>query len=278
MPVFEVDQYRLVRCKICQLVFVANPPSADELKHIYSFAAGYHTNFQSNRMVDRVVTGGHFKAARKRVAKLSRLTTPGRLLDVGASAGFFVKAAVDAGWEAKGVELSADAARLASERYGVEVLCGRLEDFALEPGSFDVVTMWDLIEHVVNPKEELEQARTLLRPGGLLVISTPNLDGWYPRLSYKVAPRIGRWPAVEPPLHLSQFTVKSLRWLLADMGWKILSVNHSSQRLRYSFGRLLRHMGVRRLIPYAGVFMPLAAVGPFFKSGDEIEVFASPAS
>lgn len=66
-------------------------------------------------------------------------------MDVGAAAGFFVRAAVDHGWDAQGVELSPDTSSLAAERYGIKVTCGTLDDVQIDPGSLDAVTMWDVL-------------------------------------------------------------------------------------------------------------------------------------
>jgi len=273
--VFEATPYRLVRCTRCDLVFVANPPTRSELAHIYSFASGYDTSFAD----DPEEIAYRQRLARDQVRWLESFASPGRLLDVGASAGFFVRAAADAGWEARGVELSADTSRLARERYGVDVTCGRLEDVAREmpTGSVDAITMWDVLEHVDDPVRDLEHVAALLRSGGILVISTPNLDGWYPRLSGRVARRIGHWPAVEPPWHLTQFGVRTLTRMLQRAGLEVVCVRHVRIPLSYSFGALRELRSPKRLA-FAAVFAPVAAVAPWFKRGDEIEVVARVAS
>lgn len=102
-----------------------------------------------------------------------------RVLDVGSGYGFFRKAAADHGWEHTGVEISKHAGEVADSLFGFDSFIGTLENFAENrpPSSrpFDVITMWDCLEHVVDPAELLAATRRLLTPGGLLFIRTPNL-------------------------------------------------------------------------------------------------------
>lgn len=248
---------------------MTNPPSADELRRYYSFEAGYHTVFRDDRReID------HRKAlARRQIGRLARFATPGRLVDVGATAGFFVRAAVDSGWDASGVELSADTARLAAERYGIDVFCGTLADAPVAAASLDAMTMWDVLEHVERPREELQRAATLVREGGILGISTPNIDGWYPRLDYMARFVTGRWRAVEPPAHLTQFSQATLTKLLATTGWDVVAVEHEATPLSYTFGTWRTLRSPKRLA-YALVLAPVVVLAPRFQAGDALVVFA----
>lgn len=100
-----------------------------------------------------------------------------RILDIGSGYGYFRKACTDAGWLTQGVEISKYACSVANEMYGLETYCGSLEDFSETcDDRFDVIVMWDFIEHVEDPIANLGIARRLLTFGGLLFIRTPNLD------------------------------------------------------------------------------------------------------
>jgi SAM-dependent methyltransferase len=100
----------------------------------------------------------------------------GRILDVGCALGTFLAIARDHGFEPHGVEISQFASSFAREQRGLDVFTGDLENFGAPPGTFDVVTFWDAIEHVTHPVENLKTARRLLRPGGLLLVTTDNFD------------------------------------------------------------------------------------------------------
>jgi 2-polyprenyl-3-methyl-5-hydroxy-6-metoxy-1,4-benzoquinol methylase len=269
-PTFSDGTYDLVTCAGCGVLYVVNPPSASELGRIYSFATGYHQLFED----DAAAIAFRESQAAARVRRLERFGGPGRVLDVGATAGFFVHAAVEAGWQAQGVELSPDTAALARSRYGVDVVCGTLSDVTIESGELDAITYWDVIEHVTEPRQELERAAELVKSGGRLAISTPNIEGWYPRASYHARHVIGGWSAVEPPFHLTQFGVRTLSQLLARTGWEVIDVKHVAQEFTYRFGSPREIVRSPKRLLYALAFAPLSLTGPLFGAGDEIIVVA----
>jgi SAM-dependent methyltransferase len=128
----------------------------------------------------------------------------GRLLDVGCGNGAFLLRMQTLGWRGVGVDFDAAAIRVARDAHRLEAYCGRLDDVPLRDGSFDVITMAHVIEHVPDPKRTFEQCARLLKPGGRLVVVTPNGIG----LGHS---RFGRhWFALDPPRHLFIFTPRSL--------------------------------------------------------------------
>src|SRR6185295_8765688 len=100
----------------------------------------------------------------------------GRVLDVGSALGTFLKIAESKDFKPEGVEISKFAADFAREKRGLTVFNGDLEHFNGDNGAFDTVTFWDSIEHVTHPLENLKTARRLLRPGGILLLTTDNFD------------------------------------------------------------------------------------------------------
>jgi 2-polyprenyl-3-methyl-5-hydroxy-6-metoxy-1,4-benzoquinol methylase len=267
--IFVKNGYELARCRNCEVAFVANPPTASELERYYSFASGYHVGFRDN---DDAVAR-RLALAEEQLAAIVRHKKPGRCLDIGASAGFFVKVASDRGWEARGIELSRDTAALARQRFGVDVANARLEDTEFESASFDAVTLWDVIEHVPDPLDTMCRVAKLLRPGGVVGLITPNLDGLFSRSSYRVARRINHWPAVAPPAHLFQFSTNSLTALLERVGLRIVELDYRRIPFGYAFGSP-RELRKPRVAAYAAVFAPLMLAGPLVHAGDELLVIA----
>ena len=142
---------------------------------------------------------------------------PGRALDVGCAAGFFLKVLADEGWSVAGVESSPAIAGHASEVYGLPpVHVGDLASAPFPPGSFDLVTMWDLVEHVPDPVALLERAAELLAPEGRLVIETQNVESPFSRL---MGPRWQHYKHLE---HLYHFGPATLDALLARTGFERL--------------------------------------------------------
>lgn len=127
----------------------------------------------------------------------------GRLLDVGPHMGFFARRALARGWRVEAVEQSPVLARLARESHGIEVHLGYMHEVALDP-VFDVVTMLDVIEHVPDPVATLASAAGALRPGGVLMVKTPNVR--WNRLKH----RLGREDSYDLREHILQFRAETL--------------------------------------------------------------------
>jgi len=150
----------------------------------------------------------------KRLEKQHR--PPGRLLDVGAYTGALVAVAQERGWRAAGVEPSRWAVAQARAR-GLEVFQGTLESSGLADESFDVVTMWDVIEHVFNPLLLLRSAARVLKPGGIVVVHTMDAGSLAARLMRS------RWPWLME-MHLHYFTRRTLARALEQSGFAILEI------------------------------------------------------
>jgi SAM-dependent methyltransferase len=147
-----------------------------------------------------------------------------RALDLGCADGVFLEKLRAAGWDARGVELVPDAARRAQQR-GFEVQIGRFEPAMFSAGSFDAVFAWMVIEHLHDPLGALVEARRLLADSGWLVFSVPNFACWERRL-------FGRyWYPLALPVHLHQFTPRTVRQLLARAGFDQVRVIHQRSLL-----------------------------------------------
>jgi SAM-dependent methyltransferase len=267
--VWESNNYRLVKCTVCALAFIENPPSSEELSYIYSFKSGYMKHYPNLKEIPL----SKWKAARHQYEILMkhRREKTGRLLDIGCSAGFFMKIARENGWDTIGLEISEDRAQLAREHFGLDVFDKDLLNVELKLYSFDVITMWDVLEHLANPIEHLKKAKKLLKPGGTLVIETPNVDGLFPRFSYSVSKLTGVWPHPSPPYHLFQFSKVTITSILRKIGFKNLYFIDENIPINYTFSQ--RYKSIKNYL-YFLIFSPISKLGPFFNSGDSIVVFA----
>jgi 2-polyprenyl-3-methyl-5-hydroxy-6-metoxy-1,4-benzoquinol methylase len=257
--------FDLARCESCELIFVANPPHTEQLSHFYSFDHGYQAHF-AGAQSDARAEG----AARRHLGDLRRYKRAGRLLDVGCSAGIFLKAARAAGWEVCGVELSEDTASIARQRFGLDVRGGALTESTFAPASFDAVTLWDVVEHLPDPVPVLRIARTILKDDGVLLIETPNVEGLFPRLSYRAASDGRYWRHPEPPAHLFQFSKKTMGRALQASGLRAIEIADRRIPLFYSFGRPAALVRSPKSLAYALAFAPFAALGPLLGQGDSM--------
>lgn len=154
----------------------------------------------------------------------------GRLLDMGSGLGFFVKAAgAIPNWEAHGCEISPAAVRYAREKLGLTtVTCSRLEDAPLPSGSFDMITMWDVIDHIARPDPLLQRCHALLRNSGICVIRTPNVRVQLPRARVnKLLWGIKRdgW-YLQPRDHMHHYSTTSIRALMQRNGFANVTFVH----------------------------------------------------
>jgi len=154
--------------------------------------------------------------------KLDRDVLPfrrtGSLLDVGASNGGFVRRAAEQGFAAVGLEPSAEICALARSAHGVEMHCGTLLDELFAPGSFDVVTLHDVLEHLLEPGEDLASAERLLAPGGLLVVETLTSS------SLELAELGTDWPLLSPLEHPHYFSEHGGSTLVTRAGLRLLDL------------------------------------------------------
>jgi len=154
----------------------------------------------------------------RRLSELEQHTNHrGRLLDFGCAFGLFLKVAVDAGWEAIGYERSAWAADYGRRHYGVTIQSGDGDREAFDPCSFDIVTMWDVLEHLEDPRAVVRSVASWLKPGGVLALNTIDNGSVGARLAGE------HWRHIAPPHHLQYFTRASLTGLLRDNGFRVIS-------------------------------------------------------
>jgi GT2 family glycosyltransferase/SAM-dependent methyltransferase len=151
---------------------------------------------------------------RRQVERLSG--SRGRLLDVGCGTGEFLREMRRAGWTVEGVESDERAARHARGRHGLEVMCGDIHAVGRPNGSFDVVTLWHVLEHVANPRRVLAFIRGVLRPRGLAVIAVPNVE------SIDAAVYGSDWNAYDAPRHLHHFSFEVLDRVCRDAGLELV--------------------------------------------------------
>jgi SAM-dependent methyltransferase len=218
-PFFEAGGCVMVRCPDCGLVFQHPQPSAEVLDQ---------TSFCSPQFADELM--GPLREltltrARERLEALQPLIAgrSGATLDVGCSSGAWLEVIEAEGWTGSGVELSENVAATARDR-GLDVHAGSLSDAMpkLKDSRFDLITFWDVLEHVRDPRVELEQALELLADDGLIAATLPNLGGWYPRTTYRLfAKRIGVWEYPELPVHLYDFDKTTLARLLKGSGLEV---------------------------------------------------------
>lgn len=224
---FRKDGFEIVRCPNCSLLFRTQLPDAAELERIYdksyfSSAAG-DTKGQgyANYLAEEEI---HRETARRRLAVLGRHIETGRLLDVGAAAGFFVDEAARSGWKARGVDVARPMVEWGRARLSASLDCATFQSIDARPASVDALTMWDYIEHSLDAAGDIAKAAELVRAGGIVALSTGDAESLVARLCGS------RWHLLTPRHHNYFFSVPTLRRLLDRAGFEVVSVGHPGAR------------------------------------------------
>lgn len=216
---------RIVRCQACGVVF-RNPRAA---------VSRYLEQFSSGRAE---VADEAWLGARRRATFARFLDTwpgpPGRVLDVGCGGGWFLRVAADRGWDAVGVDLSPVAVRRAREILGVDAREGTVEAQAFAAGTFDLVTLWNVLEVIPDPLALLRAARPLVRPGGVLHLRTQNYPFQRTAFSTMRLARLvglGQWldrrPHVAFIFNVTAFSPRTIRLFLERAGCTDIRVTPS---------------------------------------------------
>lgn len=206
---------RLVRCVRCGLVYQSPRPTLEEIGVHYPASYDSYGDYRvetPNGLLRMAFDYG----MRKRTRYVTRSVPGGRLLDVGCAAGVFLVSMRElGGWEVEGVELNAGAAGHARATYGLTVHTGTLEEAHLPDAHFDVVTLFDVLEHLHSPIAALREVHRILRPGGILVLRLPNLDSWDARLFGDA------WAGLDAPRHLYIYSPRTLAATLKQAGFAV---------------------------------------------------------
>jgi SAM-dependent methyltransferase len=160
----------------------------------------------------------YLEQAEERIANahllLDRVPPGGRLLELGCACGFLLVAAREKGFSVQGIEMSVWASEYARREFGLDVATGRLETLDLPGASYDVVVMADVIEHLSDPRDTVRRLRGLLRPGGRLLLLTPDMGSWTAKLAGT------RWWGLLDD-HYFYFSRLTLRRLLEEEGYAV---------------------------------------------------------
>jgi cyclopropane fatty-acyl-phospholipid synthase-like methyltransferase len=223
-PLFARDGFSLVRCD-CGLVFQDPQPSEELLADAYYSDAEFARALMAEL---REITLGNARHKVQLLEASSMLPAPGStLLDVGASSGAWLEVAAEsAGLVGIGVELGEATAAGARGR-GLDIRTGTLDDALAGLGDqrFDLITFWDVLEHLTDPRHELALAASRLAPGGAIAATFPNCEGLYPRLTHRLfAKRTGIWEYPELPVHLYDFSPTTARAIFAGAGFDVVDV------------------------------------------------------
>jgi len=208
-------EFALVQCNCCGLMYLNPQPTPEELEVYYpeDYEAHVGTKKQQLGWLRRI---DYRYGVEKRYRAIMRYTQTGRMLDVGCATGAFLDGMREHGWRVVGVDPGVRAATYAREELGLEIQNTTFEAAHLEPASLDLVTMWNVLEHLSDPQQALNRIGKVLRPGGLLVFAIPSVESYDLKLFKKY------WAGYDVPRHLFVFPPAVLEKMVKAAGFDIL--------------------------------------------------------
>lgn len=211
-----------VMCSSCGLVYLDPAPTPGSLGEFYStvyLTAEYRKIDGASYPDPRDEILQAFRVMEENVDFLEQFKAPpGKLLDVGCSHGAFMLEAECRGWTAEGIEPFGAGARFCREKLRLNVKEGEFPAGGFEAESYDVITMWEVLEHLRDPVAAMKLAARITRPGGIILLTSPNAFSPAAMLLKE------RWIGWKPPTHLVFFDYGTMKRLLRRTGWAPLKM------------------------------------------------------
>ncbi len=273
------DDVNVLRCRKCDLVFL------DAQDHLHQFEAEefeYWKNADQKKIyVEKEIQKSFIQEFNARLDALEKFyPQKGTLLDVGCGVGHFLAEAQKRGWKVKGLDISSGAKAAAKDLYGIDVEVGSLDGGLFHSERFDVITLWDVIEHIRKPLENLNYASQLLKEDGILVMKTPNEGGFFKQSALNLY-RIFGMPAsfllkyVYYLPHYFSYSKKSMNYLLRSAGFEMIRFELDETPHEFAEGKINIHYRNDPKRAFVISMIPIAnRISRLLRKGNKMIVYA----
>jgi 2-polyprenyl-3-methyl-5-hydroxy-6-metoxy-1,4-benzoquinol methylase len=279
---YDFGPHQIYRCRACTFMWLHPKPSAHELEEVYGFDYYHNERFFENRnqsiygyydyLSERYIKQQNYDELVERLRDLVQDFEPGssRFLDAGCGLGYLLDVAFDKDFDVEGIEYNPAAAERIRKKFRFPVFCGDLMRF--EGGPFDAIVMLDVVEHLMKPFDSLQKMASLMKPGGVLMISTMDCDSFVSRIMGKRLEDFRRTRE-----HLYFFTRGTMTTALERVGFEIIRIDSYGLPIRMDF--LIKR--VKLALPLAGRvmgafvrFFRLSSLQFHFDPGTKMVIFA----
>lgn len=181
--VHNQDESQILKCQNCDLIFRSPLPKETEIKKFYNKDKILVNKYFEGLKKDYDLKNPAIKLYQNELDKLSKVMKPGRLLDIGCAYGAFLDLARKYNWQVSGVEVSEKSSKYAKKTFNLPIYNGTLERAKFASNTYNLVTMWDLIEHLTDPLSTLKETKRILKDNGMILILTINTDSLIGKLA-----------------------------------------------------------------------------------------------
>jgi SAM-dependent methyltransferase len=217
--------FTLDSCSSCRCLFMNPMPAESEIAAFYPNQYWWSASRPGllrklEALYRRIALRGHVSFILKTAGHRRNLD----LLDVGCGSASLLALMKKRGFHVTGVDFSSEAAAVAKIENGVRVVVGSLTDGAFPNASFDIVTLFHVMEHVTNPREVLREVVRILKPNGSIVLQVPNIDSWQFGIFG------AKWYGLDIPRHVIDYSRDGMLRLLDDVGFVVNRIRHFNLR------------------------------------------------
>jgi 2-polyprenyl-3-methyl-5-hydroxy-6-metoxy-1,4-benzoquinol methylase len=233
-PIHQLEKAQngcLLRCQICDLIFFAPQPTSEQLQEFYG-SAEYRQSYTNSPMGDFNFSQNRYSELQTLLIKYAKKSNqvfqnqpPKQWLDVGCGTGGLLQIAALNDWVVTGTEMTVTAAQEANSKLGSRVWVGDISTLEMPENTYDLITSYHVIEHLLEPVQMLRRLYTLSKSGGIVFIETPNIGSLGARI------RGSKWSQIKPPEHIAYFQPASLKYALRQAGFKKFVVFTSTPQI-----------------------------------------------
>lgn len=235
-PLFKKKGWQFVSCKECGFVYVNPRLSEEDTALIYKESSWFEGKRCDDSRGKDYLTGetAYTERAKTDLNGIKSYIQRGSILDIGCGIGHFLSVAKADGWNVYGIEISPFAASVCKKK-GLDVFIGNFSDADYNYNMFDVITAFDVLEHVVDPNPFVEKVVGMLKKNGLFVVSVPNVA------SFAAKVKKCKWSQFIVPEHLNYFSSQTMKKFLTKHNLKIVDI-YSEPSLTVGVRKFMRNV------------------------------------
>jgi len=231
---FKRNKYVMVKCRNCGIIYQFPQVSKEKYlkdvqKHYSAVDPLYRVAYSRKSLYKRFI---------HKIRQPKRKNA--RLLDVGCGMGYFLSLAKNDGWNVFGLELSPDIVKMGIQNYGLDIQCADFEESNFLDGYFDVITLWNVLDELLNPIGNILKIKKILKPGGIFFMRTPNAS--FHLFAYRTQQKLKKFhfehtiPYQSSIFHIFNFSKKTLKLILRDNGFSNIKIKNSWPTLEDPYG------------------------------------------